>query len=61
MHTNKKKNIIIEKPLVENNSQLKKLKLLNKDYKKKVMIHHNDLLNFENMNFIDNLSDCKKI
>tara|TARA_B110000881_G_scaffold158187_1_gene141094 strand:- start:192 stop:689 length:498 start_codon:yes stop_codon:yes gene_type:complete len=25
------------------------------------MIHHNDLLNFENMNFIDNLSDCKKI
>ena len=56
-----KKNIIIEKPLVENNSQLKKLKLLNKDYKKKVMIHHNDLLNFENMNFIDNLSDCKKI
>ena len=56
-----KKDIIIEKPLVENNSQLKKLKLLNKDYKKKVMIHHNDLLNFENMNFIDNLSDCKKI
>ena len=56
-----KKNIIIEKPLVENNGQLKKLKLLNKDYKKKVMIHHNDLLNFENMNFIDNLSDCKKI
>jgi hypothetical protein len=56
-----KKDIIIEKPLVENNNQLKKLKLLNKDYKKKVMIHHNDLLNFENMNFIDNLSDCKKI
>ena len=56
-----KKNIIIEKPLVENNGQLKKLKLLNKDYKKKVMIHHNDLLNIENMNFIDNLSDCKKI
>jgi len=56
-----KKDIIIEKPLVENNGQLKKLKLLNKDYKKKVMIHHNDLLNIENMNFIDNLSDCKKI
>ena len=56
-----KKDIIIEKPLVENNNQLKKLKLLNKDYKKKVMIHHNDLLNFENMNFIGNLSDCKKI
>ena len=56
-----KKNIIIEKPLVENNGQLKKLKLLNKDYKKKVMIHHNDLLNIENTNFIDKLSDCKKI
>ena len=56
-----KKDIIIEKPLVENNNQLKKLKLLNKDYKKKVMIHHNDLLNFENTNFIDNLNDCKKI
>ena len=25
------------------------------------MIHHNDLLNFENKNFIGNLSDCKKI
>ena len=54
-------NIIIEKPLVENNNQFKKLKLLNKDYKKKVMIHHNDLLNLENISFMENLNDCKKI
>ena len=55
------KNIIIEKPLVENHNQFKKLKLLNKDYNKKIMIHHNDLLNLENISFMENLNDCKKI
>lgn len=56
-----KKNIIIEKPLVENSGQLKKLIHLNKNYKKKVMIHHNDVLNLEKINFIKHLRDHKKI
>lgn len=41
------KNIIVEKPIVENHSQLKKLYELNKNFKKKIMIHHNDVLNLE--------------
>ena len=44
------KNIIVEKPLVENFNQLKKLTKLNKKYKKKIMIHHNDVLNLEKFN-----------
>ena len=55
-----KKNIIIEKPLVENESQLKKLFKLSKNYKKKVMIHHNDVINFEKFNFLNDL-DYKNI
>ena len=56
-----KKNIIIEKPIVENNSQLKKLVQLNKKFKKKVLIHHNDLINIEKINFINKNEDLKKI
>ena len=56
-----KKNIIVEKPLVENSNQLKKIIHLNKDYKKKFMIHHNDVLNLEKINFINYLKDHKKI
>ena len=41
------KDIIIEKPIVENLNQFKKLLTLNKKFKKKILIHHNDLLNFE--------------
>jgi len=41
------KDIIIEKPIVENLDQFKKLLTLNKKFKKKILIHHNDLLNFE--------------
>ena len=41
-----KKNIIIEKPIVENINQLRKLIKLNKNYKKS-KIHHNDVLNFK--------------
>ena len=41
------KDIIIEKPIVENFDQFKKLLTLNKKFKKKILIHHNDLLNFE--------------
>lgn len=56
-----KKNIIIEKPLVENTYQFNKLIELNKDYKKKIMIHHNDVLNFEKINFMEDLKDHRKI
>ena len=56
-----KKNIIIEKPLVEKINQLKKLIQLNKDYNKKVMIHHNDVVNFENLNFMKDFTNYKKI
>ena len=41
-----KKHIIVEKPLVENFNELKKLSKLNKNFKQKIMIHHNDILNF---------------
>jgi predicted dehydrogenase len=56
-----KKNIIIEKPIVENNSQLKKLIQLNKNFKKKIIIHHNDVINLEKINFIKKNEDLKKI
>lgn len=55
------KNIIIEKPLVENENQLRELIKLNKNYKKKVMIHHNDVINFEKINFMNNLQDFENI
>ena len=42
-----KKDIIVEKPLVENLNELRKIKVLNRNYKQKIMIHHNDILNFE--------------
>ncbi len=42
-----KKHIIVEKPLVENFNELKKLSKLNRNFKQKIMIHHNDILNFE--------------
>lgn len=48
------KNIIVEKPLVENFNQLKKLHRLNKNFKQKVMIHHNDVLNFEKFKIFKN-------
>jgi len=56
-----KKNIIIEKPLVENSNQLKKLIQLNKNFKKKVIIHHNDVINLEQINFVNKNEDLKKI
>jgi predicted dehydrogenase len=56
-----KKNIIVEKPLVEKINQLKKLIQLNKNYKQKVMIHHNDVLNFEKLNFMKDFPNFNKI
>ena len=55
------KGIIIEKPLVKNFNQLEKLIHLNKDFKKKIIIHHNDVLNLENTKLVKNLKDNKKI
>ncbi len=55
------KDIIIEKPLVENLDQFKKLLTLNKKFKKKIVIHHNDVLNFEKLNFMRDFSNIKKI
>lgn len=59
-----KKNIIVEKPLVENLSQLKKLIKINKNFPKKIMIHHNDVLNFEKLKIakkINNNDNIKKV
>ena len=56
-----KKNIIIEKPLVEKINQLRKLIQLNKNYNKKIMIHHNDVVNFKNLNFMKDFTNYKKI
>ena len=55
------KDIIIEKPLVENLDQFKKLLTLNKKFKKKIVIHHNDVLNFEKLNFMKDFLNFKKI
>ena len=57
-----KKNIIVEKPLVKNFNELKKLSKLNRNFKQKIMIHHNDILNFEKFKiFKKNYKDSKKI
>ena len=57
-----KKHIIVEKPLVENFNELKKLSKLNRNFKQKIMIHHNDILNFEKFKiFKKNFKDSKKI
>ena len=59
-----KKNIIVEKPLVENIGQLKKLIKINKNFSKKIMIHHNDVLNFEKLKIakkINNNDNIKKV
>ncbi len=48
------KHIIVEKPLVENLDELKKLYSLTRNYKKKIMIHHNDVLNFEKFKILKN-------
>jgi len=57
-----KKNIIVEKPLVENLKELKKIYSLTKNFKKKIMIHHNDVLNFEKFKILgNNYKKLKKI
>ena len=55
------KNVIVEKPLVENFNQLKKLYLINKNNKKKIMIHHNDFLNFEKFKIFKKIKNFKKL
>jgi len=56
-----KKNIIVEKPLVENLSQLNKLIKINKNFSKKIMIHHNDVLNFEKLRIAKKINDNANI
>lgn len=57
-----KKNIIVEKPLVENLNELKKIYSLTRNFKKKIMIHHNDVLNFEKFKILgNNYKKLKKI
>ena len=57
-----KKHIIVEKPLVENFNELKKLSKLNRNFKQKIMIHHNDILNFEKFKiFKKSYKNSKKI
>ena len=57
-----KKHIIVEKPLVENFNELKKLSQLNRNFKQKIMIHHNDILNFEKYKiFKKSYKNSKKI
>ena len=57
-----KKNIIVEKPLVKNLTELKKIYSLTRNFKKKIMIHHNDVLNFEKFKILgNNYKKLKKI
>ena len=55
------KNVIVEKPLVENINQLKKLVKVNRNYNKKIMIHHNDVLNFQKFKILDNSNMVHKV
>ncbi len=55
------KNIIIEKPVVKDLNQLKQLSKINKNYKKKIAIHHNDVLNFEKFKVLNKFFKFKNI
>ena len=55
------KNIIIEKPIVKDLNQLKQLSKINKNYKKKIAIHHNDVLNFEKFKVMNKFFKFKNI
>ena len=55
------KNIIIEKPVVKDLNQLKQLSKINKNYKKKIAIHHNDVLNFEKFKVMNKFFKFKNI
>ena len=55
------KNIIIEKPVVKDLDQLKQLSKINKNHKKKIAIHHNDVLNFEKFKVLNKFFKFKNI
>lgn len=55
------KHVIVEKPFVENTRQLKKIIELYNNYKKSLIIHHNDILNFDKTNFIKNINKIEKV
>jgi len=56
-------NFIIEKPLIENLTQLEIINKINKNFKKKNIIHHNDVLNIKKLQFFNknNIRNVKKI
>jgi len=56
-----KKNVIIEKPVVQNLPELRKILKLSKNYKKKILIHHNDILNLKKINCFKNTNSLKNI
>ncbi len=58
-----KKNIIIEKPLVEKPYQLQKVIQKNKYFREKILIHHNDVLNLEKLQILNkkNLKNITKV
>lgn len=55
------KNIILEKPIVKDLEELKKLIKISKLYKRKILIHHNDVINLENQKSFINKKKLKKI
>ena len=55
------KDIIVEKPIVKDLGELKKLIKINKLYKRKILIHHNDVINLENQKSFINKKKLKKI
>lgn len=58
-----KKNIIIEKPLVEKPYQLQKVIQKYKYFREKILIHHNDVLNLEKLQILNkkNLKNITKV
>ena len=57
---NKKKPFIIEKPLVANLQELKKLYILSKNYKHSIFVNHSDLYNPAFLIFLKNLKSVGK-
>ena len=53
------KDIIVEKPIVKNLTELRKLIKINKFYKGKLLIHHNDVINLETKRSVINKKNFK--
>ena len=55
------KDIIIEKPIVKNLTELEKLVKISKLYRGKILIHHNDVINLETKKYYINKKNLKVI